>query len=369
MEQATFLSTEYPNGTNGPGVSTQVFPFVTDPGLAVVIQDVRGCGPVYSAAVGCTSPGRGLFDFPNTSATDGYDTLEWITKQPWSNGKVAMNGKSALAIDSYEVITINPHPALKAVSLQFGEMTGHSQWFPGGAYRLAMAEIYLGTLANSKRSARAAEIIGALRANEAWGPEWSNMDANALGPDGLTGWERARKAAVAGIHVAGWCVYVSFSYNAFIVPFSICTALTCPSPWASAPPVSSRVPLLNVPLNQFRHPRSLLRGYRYDVFSNAHLDAFFQLNDTAKGATAPQWLWVVPGGHCTASAIGWPRFALIPPELQGAILRSGNSAGNPRNICSLTGWSVLCQYPRRKVHDCHRCPRLDRYPQRTADRH
>ena len=90
--QATFLSTEYPNGTNGPGVSTQVFPFVTDPGLAVVIQDVRGCGPTYSAAVGCTSPGRGLFDFPNTSATDGYDTVEWITKQPWSNGKVALNG-------------------------------------------------------------------------------------------------------------------------------------------------------------------------------------------------------------------------------------------------------------------------------------
>ncbi len=204
VEQATFLSTEYPNGTNGPGVSTQVFPFVTDPGLAVVIQDVRGCGPVYSAAVGCTSPGRGLFDFPNTSAADGYDTLEWIAKQPWSNGKVAMNGKSALAIDSYEVITLNPHPALKAVSLQFGEMTGHSQWFPGGAYRLAMAEIYLGTLANSKRSARAAEIIGALRANEAWGPQWSNMDANSIGPDGMSGWERGRKAAVAGIHVAGW---------------------------------------------------------------------------------------------------------------------------------------------------------------------
>ena len=256
---ATFLSTEYPNGTAGPGISTQVFPFVTDPGLAVVIQDVRGCGPTYSAAVGCTSPGRGLFDFPNTSATDGYDTVEWITKQPWSNGRVALNGKSALAINSYELITLNPHPAIKAASLQFGEMTGHQQWFPGGAYRLAMAEIYLGTLANSKRDKRASEIIGKLRANEAWGPNWATMDANAVGKDGLSGWERGRKAAVPTIHTAGW----------------------------------------------------------YDVFSDEHLSGFFQLNNSALGATAPQWLWITPGGHCTKSAIGWPRFALIPPELQG----------------------------------------------------
>jgi hypothetical protein len=89
--------------------------------------------------------------------------------------------------------------------------------------------------------------------------------------------------------------------------------------------LSARLPVL-----------SLCDG-RYDVFSNTHLEAFFQLNDTAKGATAPQWLWIVPGGHCTASAIGWPRFALIPPELQGAILRtSGSSAGiNSRYQISL----------------------------------
>ena len=47
------------------------------------------------------------------------------------------------------------------LALQLGEMTGHQQWYPGGAYRLGMAEIYLSTLANSKASPRAAFLIGA----------------------------------------------------------------------------------------------------------------------------------------------------------------------------------------------------------------
>jgi hypothetical protein len=82
-----------------------------------------------------------------------------------------------------ELITLNPHPGVRAASLQFGEMTGHDQWFPGGAYRLAMAEIYLGTLANSKRGDRASKIIGSLRSNEAWGSQWNQLDANAIGDD------------------------------------------------------------------------------------------------------------------------------------------------------------------------------------------
>lgn len=40
---------------------------------------------------------------------------------------------AALAVDSYELITLNPHPAVKAFSLEIGEAAEHSQWFPGGA--------------------------------------------------------------------------------------------------------------------------------------------------------------------------------------------------------------------------------------------
>ena len=55
-------------------------------GYVVVIEDVRGR---YK------SPGHfyhGIYE-----GKDGYDTIEWIAKQPWSNGKVGMTGLSYLA--------------------------------------------------------------------------------------------------------------------------------------------------------------------------------------------------------------------------------------------------------------------------------
>jgi uncharacterized protein len=55
-------------------------------GYVVVIEDVRGR---YK------SPGHfyhGIYE-----GKDGYDTIEWIAKQPWSNGKIGMTGLSYLA--------------------------------------------------------------------------------------------------------------------------------------------------------------------------------------------------------------------------------------------------------------------------------
>jgi len=48
-----------------------------------IVQDVRGRGD-----------SDGEFDFFFGEAEDGYDTIEWIAEQPWSNGKVGMMGAS-----------------------------------------------------------------------------------------------------------------------------------------------------------------------------------------------------------------------------------------------------------------------------------
>src|SRR5437899_2285389 len=48
---------------------------------ARVVQDVRG-------QFKSEGKYRAWLDEPN----DGYDTVEWIAKQPWSNGKVGMVG-------------------------------------------------------------------------------------------------------------------------------------------------------------------------------------------------------------------------------------------------------------------------------------
>ena len=52
-------------------------------GIGVVNQDVRGRGD-----------SEGTFEFFHPEGRDGHDTIEWIARQPWSNGQVAMSDGS-----------------------------------------------------------------------------------------------------------------------------------------------------------------------------------------------------------------------------------------------------------------------------------
>ena len=46
---------------------------------------------------------------------DGYDTLEWIAQQPWSNGDVGMWGDSYYGFTQWAAVA-SGHPALKAIA-------------------------------------------------------------------------------------------------------------------------------------------------------------------------------------------------------------------------------------------------------------
>jgi predicted acyl esterase len=73
-------------------------------GYAVVNCDLRGFG---------TSDGRGNL-LTDAEAQDIYDLIEWAATQPWSNGKVGMNGVSYLAISQYKSAALRP-PHLAAI--------------------------------------------------------------------------------------------------------------------------------------------------------------------------------------------------------------------------------------------------------------
>ena len=68
------------------------------------------------ACVGQQCRGNGGSDgtrfFPDDK--DGYDTIEWIAKQPWCNGKVAMWGGSYWAATQWRAAVAQP-PGLKAI--------------------------------------------------------------------------------------------------------------------------------------------------------------------------------------------------------------------------------------------------------------
>jgi hypothetical protein len=71
-------------------------------GYAAVIQNVRG--RYFS---------EGTYTYLVGSGKDGYDTVEWITKQPWSNGKVGTFGCSSTAEEQHKLNAMQP-PGLAA---------------------------------------------------------------------------------------------------------------------------------------------------------------------------------------------------------------------------------------------------------------
>jgi uncharacterized protein len=75
----------------------------TDRGFAMVVQDVRG----KFRSGGATEP------FEHEVA-DGYDTIEWLTAQPWCDGAVGMFGDSYYGFTQWAAVA-SGHPALKAI--------------------------------------------------------------------------------------------------------------------------------------------------------------------------------------------------------------------------------------------------------------
>ena len=89
-------------------------------GYACVRVDSRGCG---------TSPGY-IDHFSPRETQDFYECIEWAGVQPWSNGKVGLNGVSYFGINQWQVASLQP-PHLAAMCIWEGaadfyrDMTHH----------------------------------------------------------------------------------------------------------------------------------------------------------------------------------------------------------------------------------------------------
>ncbi|SPE39379.1 X-Pro dipeptidyl-peptidase C-terminal domain protein [Candidatus Sulfopaludibacter sp. SbA3] len=97
-----------------------------DRGYAVLIQDVRGR---YES--------EGSFDPLRQEPNDGDDTINWIARQPWSNGSVGMTGGSYVGIVQWKAALLN-NPHLKAI---FPVVSGYDDYrdrfySTGGAMKL-----------------------------------------------------------------------------------------------------------------------------------------------------------------------------------------------------------------------------------------
>lgn len=110
-------------------------------GYAYVVQNERG--RFFS---------EGEWDILGTPTTDGYDALEWMSTQSWSNGKVGFIGCSSTAEWQMAVAALG-HPALGAMVAQgygagvgrIGEFYEQGNWYRGGAQQMLFTAWLYGT--------------------------------------------------------------------------------------------------------------------------------------------------------------------------------------------------------------------------------
>ncbi|MCI0488700.1 MAG: CocE/NonD family hydrolase [Blastocatellia bacterium] len=104
----------------------------TGKGFALAVQDCRG-----------RSKSEGTYRPFVDDHKDGYDTVEWIAKQRWSNGKVGMFGASAMGITANLASMENP-PHLAATFVMVARSSVYSQSaFIGGVFRKELNELWL----------------------------------------------------------------------------------------------------------------------------------------------------------------------------------------------------------------------------------
>lgn len=112
---------------------TTSYRFFARRGYAVVIQDVRG-----------THASQGTFGTLDQEGPDGNDTINWISEQSWSNGRVAMVGSSYLGMAQWwAALEDNPH--LVTISpMSSGDDDYLDRFYsPGGALQLGHRLLWL----------------------------------------------------------------------------------------------------------------------------------------------------------------------------------------------------------------------------------
>lgn len=121
-------------------------------GYVVVAQDCRG-----------RFASEGEFTLLKSDGRDGYDTIEWAARQPWSNGKVGTAGASYEAWTQYAAAMMRP-PHLDAMFPVVGWDSFYRYTFNGGVPSLSMSEWILFMAETSQEASGLPELHARLEA-------------------------------------------------------------------------------------------------------------------------------------------------------------------------------------------------------------
>lgn len=116
------------------------FEYFAKRGYIVLLQDCRGR---YES--------EGDFDFMLSDAEDGYDTLQWIDSQDWSNGKVGSFGVSWSGWSQTAMAALGPENLTCMIPAQSGANAYEASIRQGGALELRWLAWLIWNAANNSR--------------------------------------------------------------------------------------------------------------------------------------------------------------------------------------------------------------------------
>ncbi len=173
------LLTRTPYDKNGLASLARGF---TSKGYVLVAQDMRGR---------FASEGEDWLVFSHDGwgkHQDGYDTVEWIAGQKWSNGKIGTFGGSAGGIvQNMMAPSRPPHLTCQGVHVAFSSMY-HQAVYQGGAFKKGNVERWLKTNRLSGQNLRL------MRAHPEYDELWEGLDCETV----------ASRVDVPVMFVGGW---------------------------------------------------------------------------------------------------------------------------------------------------------------------
>ncbi|KAH8594125.1 Alpha/Beta hydrolase protein [Bisporella sp. PMI_857] len=126
LTKAPTLLSWTPYGKHNPGPLHVIYPKSgTDPSWISDYTNFEAPDPVYWTKYGYAiaivdiagtwlGEGNATYSSGAEEAEFHYDTIEWLAKLPWSNGKVGLSGVSYLAVSQWHVAALNP-PSLACI--------------------------------------------------------------------------------------------------------------------------------------------------------------------------------------------------------------------------------------------------------------
>jgi uncharacterized protein len=142
-----------PYGRRDAVAEYTTFTRAVERGYAVVVQDVRGR---YGS--------DGEFRPYEQEGRDGFDTIEWAARQPWSNGRVGTFGLSYPGAVQWLAAIENP-PHLEAMVPAMTFSTPQNFFYSGGIWDLSWAQWIWTSIAEDARARRHPGAAGAARWN------------------------------------------------------------------------------------------------------------------------------------------------------------------------------------------------------------